>query len=104
LQTPLTIREWIIEGLSNDSLSIDNGVIATKCTRWPLFIDPQGEAYKWIKKHEEKHHLKIINFSETHYLKTIQTAIQSGYSVLLENVEEKLEPSIDSVLQKQTYE
>lgn len=42
LQTPLTIREWIIEGLSNDALSIDNGVIATKCQRWPLFIDPQG--------------------------------------------------------------
>jgi dynein heavy chain len=78
-------------------------VIATKCQRWPLFIDPQGEAYKWIKKHEEKSHLKIINFSETHYLKTIKTAIESGYSVLLENVEEKLEPSIDSILQKQVY-
>ena len=31
LETPLVIREWIIEGLSNDALSIDNGVIATKC-------------------------------------------------------------------------
>lgn len=48
--------------------------------------------------------MKIINFSETHYLKTIQTAIQSGYTVLLENVEEKLEPAIDSVLQKQIIE
>lgn len=100
----MTIRSWILEGLSNDALSVDNGVIATKCSRWPLFIDPQGEAFKWIKKHEEKHDLKIVNFSETHYLKTIQTAIQSGYSVLIDNVEEKLEPSIDSVLQKQTYE
>lgn len=32
----------------------------------------------------------IVNFSETHYLKTMKTAIESGYSVLLENVEEKL--------------
>lgn len=46
----------------------------------------------------------IVNFSETHYLKTMKTAIESGYSVLLENVEEKLEPSIDSILQKQIYE
>ena len=72
-----------MEGLSNDILSIDNGVIATKCYRYPLFIDPQGEAHKWIKKHESTHDLKIINFSEPHFLKTIQTAIQSGYSVLL---------------------
>lgn len=86
----MTIREWTLEGLSNDALSIDNGVIATKCERWPLFIDPQGEAFKWIKKHEEKHNLNIINFGETHYLKSIQTAIQSGYSILLENVEEQL--------------
>jgi dynein heavy chain len=94
----------VIEGLANDALSIDNGVICTKCQRWPLCIDPQGEAHKWIKKHEESHDLKIINFSETHYLKTIQTSIQSGYSVLIENVEEKLEPAIDSVLQKQIFE
>lgn len=93
-----------MEGLSNDILSIDNGVIATKCERWPLFIDPQGEAHKWIKKHEEKNDLKITNFSEKNFLGTIQTSIESGYSVLLENVEEKIEPSIDSVLQKQIFE
>lgn len=90
LETAVKIREWNMQGLSNDNLSIDNGVIATKCERWPLCIDPQGEAHKWIKKHEEVNGLKIINFSETHYLKTIQTAVQSGYTVLLENVEESL--------------
>jgi dynein heavy chain len=57
------VREWILEGLSNDNLSIDNGVIATKCWRWPLLIDPQGEAHKWIKRHELNSNIKIINFS-----------------------------------------
>lgn len=37
-------------------------------------------------------------------MKTIQTAVLSGYTVLLENVEEKLEPAIDSILQKQIIE
>jgi hypothetical protein len=27
-----------LEGLSNDNLSIDNGVIATKCERWPFLL------------------------------------------------------------------
>lgn len=93
-----------MQGLSNDALSVDNAVIATKCERWPLFIDPQGQANKWIKKHEENNNLKIINFSETHFLKTIQTSIQSGYTVLLEKIQENLEPAIDTVLKKEIYE
>lgn len=93
-----------MQGLANDSLSVDNAVITKKCERWPLLIDPQGEANKWLKKHEKANNLKIINFSETHYLMTIQTAVTSGFPVLIENVEERLEPAIDSVLQKQIYE
>jgi dynein heavy chain len=52
LETPIMIREWGMEGLPNDQLSVDNAVITTKCERWPLMIDPQGEATKWLKQHE----------------------------------------------------
>lgn len=48
--------------------------------------------------------MKIINFSEQYYLMTIKNAVNSGYPVLIENVEETLESAIDSVLQKQTYD
>ena len=48
--------------------------------------------------------MKVVRFSETHFLTVIQGAISSGYPVLIENVGERLEPSIDSVLHQQTFE
>jgi len=42
LGDPVLIREWGIKGLPADSLSVANGIIATKSKRWPLIIDPQS--------------------------------------------------------------
>ena len=45
----VTIRQWIISGLPSDNFSIENGIIISNARRWPLIIDPQGQANKWIK-------------------------------------------------------
>jgi dynein heavy chain len=47
-------------------------------------IDPQGQANKWLKVNQVKNSLSVVNFEETHYLKVIQTAVTSGFSVLIE--------------------
>ena len=46
------IRAWNIQGLPTDSFSVDNGVIVSVARQWPLMIDPQGQANKWVKNME----------------------------------------------------
>ena len=45
----VAIRNWQVAGLPKDTLSVENGIIVQYSLRWPLFIDPQGQANKWIK-------------------------------------------------------
>ena len=49
MSDPVKIRNWQIFGLPMDVLSVENGVINEFTRRWPLFIDPQCQANKWIK-------------------------------------------------------
>ena len=53
LAKPTAVRDWNIQGLPSDAFSTENGVIVTKSNRWPLMVDPQGQAIKWIKNMEK---------------------------------------------------
>ena len=46
------IRSWVIDRLPNDAYSIDNAIMLSVSNRWPLMIDPQGQANKWVKNME----------------------------------------------------
>ena len=39
-----------MNGLPSDTVSVDNAIITTGTTRWPLMIDPQTQANTWLKK------------------------------------------------------
>nr|XP_023674913.1 dynein heavy chain 3, axonemal [Paramormyrops kingsleyae] len=100
---PVMIRTWQIAGLPVDSFSTDNGIILSKSRRWPLMIDPQGQANKWIKNIEKANKLVVIKLSDGNYVRTLENAIQFGIPVLLENVGEELDAVLEPVLLKQTF-
>ena len=78
LGDPVKIRNWQIAGLPRDTLSIENGVVVQNSQRWPLFIDPQAQANKWIKNMVSNCHFHLhgekLNKSTciTSYLKCVQ--------------------------------
>ncbi|XP_070246928.1 dynein axonemal heavy chain 12 isoform X4 [Myotis yumanensis] len=103
LGDPVKIRAWNIAGLPTDTFSIDNGVIVNNSRRWPLMIDPQGQANKWIKNSEKDNQLSVIKLSDSDYMRTLENCIQFGTPLLLENVGEELDPSLEPLLLRQTF-
>jgi dynein heavy chain len=103
LGDPVKIRAWQIAGLPVDSFSIDNGIIVSNSRRWPLMIDPQGQANKWVKNMEKENKLSVIKLSDPNYSRTLENSIQFGTPVLLENVGEELDPLLEPLLLKQTF-
>ncbi|KAE9330777.1 Dynein heavy chain 6, axonemal [Phytophthora fragariae] len=104
LADPVVVREWNIMGLPADTFSIENGLFTTMGRRWPLMIDPQGQANKWIKNmYKAAGSLQIIKLSQKDFLRTLENAIRYGSPVMLENVEEDLDPSLEPILLKQVF-
>jgi dynein heavy chain len=101
LGNAIEIRSWVINRLPNDSFSIENAIMLTKSNRWPLMIDPQGQANKWVKKMEENNSLKVVKQNQSNFVRMVENSIQFGSPVLLENVPEALDPILESVLLKQ---
>ena len=103
LGDPVKIRQWNIDGLPTDSFSIENGIVVQNARRWPLMIDPQGQANKWVRNMERDSNLKVVKPSDSDFLRTLENAVNFGSPVLMENVAEDLDPSLEPLLLKQIF-
>ncbi|XP_059179969.1 dynein axonemal heavy chain 6 [Centropristis striata] len=103
LGDPFVIRQWNAEGLPRDTVSTENGILVTEGRRWPLMIDPQDQANRWIRTKEAKHGLKVIKLTDPSFLRTLENAICMGMPVLLEELKETLDPALEPILLKQTF-
>jgi dynein heavy chain len=98
-----TVGEWNLQGLPNDDLSIQNGIMVTRSTRYPLMIDPQSQAVNWIKRKEpiivDRDFIYTLNNPQ---LKDrLKIPLQDGDPVMIENIENEVDPMLDPLLEKQ---
>nr|XP_026694595.1 dynein heavy chain 3, axonemal isoform X2 [Ciona intestinalis] len=103
LGDPVQIMEWQLAGLPKDNSSVDNAIIVENANRWPLMIDPQGQACKWIKNMERKNNLHVCKLTETDFLRTLENCLQFGNPILIEDVSEHIDPVLDPILLHQTF-
>eukprot|EP00918_Siedleckia_nematoides_P051902 GHVU01113525.1.p1 GENE.GHVU01113525.1~~GHVU01113525.1.p1 ORF type:complete len:145 (+),score=20.63 GHVU01113525.1:618-1052(+) len=101
LATDAEAAVWKNEGLPADRISLENAAIATACSRWPLLIDPQMQGVKWVKQRQGEA-LTSIQFTHDRWLQKLTLAMQSGGVVLIEAVQEEIDPILDPLLSRST--
>jgi dynein heavy chain len=94
-----------LEGLPSDDLSIQNGIMVTRSSRFPLMVDPQGQANRWVKSREaERIERSPRNTVTTLAAKNLKDQLEftmgEGLCLIIENVENELDPLLDPVLEK----
>ncbi|XP_052023863.1 dynein axonemal heavy chain 10 [Apodemus sylvaticus] len=100
LTDDVEISRWGSQGLPPDELSVQNGILTTRASRFPLCIDPQQQALNWIKRKEEKNNLRVASFNDPDFLKQLEMSIKYGTPFLFHDVDEYIDPVIDNVLEK----
>jgi dynein heavy chain, axonemal len=100
LGNDVEIRQWGVAGLPSDNLSVENGIIMFGSRRWPLMIDPQTQANKFVKNMGKNHAegLEVFKLSHPSLIRDLEFAIQFGKWVLLENIGETLDPALEPIL------
>lgn len=100
LTDDVEISRWVNEGLPPDELSIQNGILVTRASRWPLCIDPQMQAVNWIMKKEAKQKLTVRTFHDSDFAKQLELSISYGVPLLVAAVDHAIDPLLDPVLVK----
>jgi len=98
-----TIGQWNLEGLPSDDLSIQNGIMVTRSSRYPLMIDPQNQAYSWIKSREPllEEQNCVFTLNNPNLRDALKWPLQEGFPVLIESIENEVDPMLDPILEKQ---
>mmetsp|Transcript_10755 Transcript_10755/g.40251 ORF Transcript_10755/g.40251 Transcript_10755/m.40251 type:complete len:4525 (-) Transcript_10755:51-13625(-) len=94
------IAKWGNEGLPNDITSIENGCILTNCERWPLMIDPQLQGIAWIRGRISDN-LHVVRLGTKKLVETMERAIQSGHTVLVENIGEEIDAVLSPIIKRE---
>ena len=81
---------------------MENGTIVCNSARWPLIIDPQLQGIKWLRQKESapERNLQIVRLGQADLLRKLESALENGHTILIENIGESIDAVLNPVIQR----
>ncbi|KAJ1675219.1 dynein heavy chain, partial [Spiromyces aspiralis] len=108
LSTTQERLEWSSQGLPPDDLAVENAVMLGRFNRYPLIIDPSGQATQFLKNNLQakssrdgtSRKLTVTSFLDDAFLKHLESALRFGNAILIQDVEH-LDPILNPILNRE---
>jgi len=100
LSTPSQRLEWTDNKLPADELATENAIMIERFGRYPLLIDPSGQAVTFLMHQYASRKIVRTSFLDDSFLKLLESALRFGNALLVEDVE-NIDPVLNSVLNRE---
>lgn len=100
LSTPSQQLTWKSYGLPTDELAIQNCILLERFNRYPMVVDPSGQATAFFLRKYADQKIVQTSFLDASFLKTLASCVRFGNPLLVQDVE-TLDPILNPVLNKE---
>ncbi|KAF9438119.1 hypothetical protein BGZ76_009650 [Entomortierella beljakovae] len=91
---------WTEHSLPADDLCVENAIILQRFNRYPLIIDPSGQATAFLMNEYKNRKITVTSFLDDSFLKNLESALRFGNPLLIQDVEH-LDPIMNPVLNRE---
>jgi dynein heavy chain 1, cytosolic len=91
---------WQSKSLPADTLTTENAIMLKRFARYPLIIDPTGQATTFLLNEYKDRKITVTSFLDEAFLKVLESALRFGNPLLIQDVEH-LDPILNAVLNKE---
>ncbi|XP_037072682.1 LOW QUALITY PROTEIN: dynein heavy chain, cytoplasmic-like [Pollicipes pollicipes] len=100
LSNPDERLRWQANSLPSDDLCTENAIMLERFNRYPLIIDPSGQATEFIMKEFAGKKITKTSFLDDSFRKNLESALRFGNPLLVQDVE-NYDPILNPVLNRE---
>lgn len=91
---------WVANALPADDLCTENAIMLKRFNRFPLIIDPTGQATTFLQNEFKQRKITKASFLDDAFVKNLESALRFGNPLLVEDVE-SYDPIMNPVLNRE---